>query len=549
MTFAFQWLRCDRAGDRCSRIRRASGQVYALVEADVGHTVRARVTARNSAGWGSAISDRTQVVTGARAPVNTSLPTISGTAREGGVLTASSGSWRGDEPIRFSYQWLGCGSAGEACVAIAGANSRARTVASADVGRTVRVRVTARNSAGSSSALSAPSAVIASTGTAPANRSAPVLSGSALQGERLTLSSGTWTGTRPITYSYAWQRCGASLADCRTISEATGNSYVLTRSDVGHRLYGVVTARNSAGATSAGSNATAVVVGAPFNTVAPTISGSVVEGHVLSAAAGSWDGIRPITFGYQWTRCSATGEFSSCVPIVVTSQSTYTLRAADVGHRIFVQVKALNRFGASFVNSALTPVVEAAPIGSVTIRSTRAVVLYGHAVTLTGRVVGAPAGEPVTIVERPVTASARVHTRAAVTTSEGTWTWVTRPAIRATYHAAVRDRTSALVTVRVEPRLELRRRRGTSILTLRAYASRSYTNRLATVQRWNAKRRQWVVVRRIRLGPSRAQVAPTTVTSVTFRARMKRGTVVRVILPSVQTGIGYLKGVSNPVRL
>lgn len=548
MTFMFRWLRCDRGGDRCVRIRQAVEQTYKLVEADVGHAVRARVTASNAAGSGSTVSDRTQVVVRARAPVNGSLPKISGTARESGVLTASSGRWRGDRPIRLSYQWLRCNDTGEACVTIPGASARTRTVTSADVGHVLRVRVTATNSAGSATALSAPSAVVASKGTAPANRSAPILAGTPLQGERLTLSSGTWTGTQPIAYSYSWQRCGASLADCRRISGATGSTYVLTRSDVGHRLYGIVTARNSAGATSAGSNTTAVVVGVPFNTAPPRISGSPVEGQVLSAATGSWDGVRPITFGYQWTRCSATGEFSSCKPIVVTSRSTYTLRAPDVGHRIFVQVKALNRFGASYVNSALTPVVTAAPIGSVTIRSTRDVVVYGNAVTLTGRAVGAPAGEPVTIVEQPIVGGARVHSRAAVTRSGGTWTWVGRPTTRATYRAVVRDRESSRVTVRVEPRLELKKKRGTSKLTLRVYAPRSYTNRKATLQRWNGKRRQWVVVQRVRLRSARALTPPTMLTSTTFRAKAKRGAVVRMVLPSGQTGKGYIKGVSNLVR-
>lgn len=547
MSFAFQWRRCARDGGRCSSISRATQQTYTLVEADVGHTIRVRVTARNSAGSGSAVSDRTQVVVGASAPVNTSPPTISGTARDGSVLTVSPGEWRGAEPISFRYQWLRCRAGGGGCARIPGATAKSRTVTSADVGHTLRVRVTATNTGGSSTVLSGPSPVIASKGTAPANRAAPILSGTAQQGSRLSLSTGSWTGTQPITYSYRWMRCDATVSGCRPIEGATGSTYVLTRADVGHRLFGVVTARNNAGSSSASSNATPVVIGAPVNTSLPTIRGTPVEGQTLTANPGSWAGVGPITFGYQWTRCNAQGEFSSCVPIVVTPLATYTVRAADVGRRIFVQVKAQNSFGASFVNSPLTGVVSAAPIGTVTVRAARSIVVYGQSVTLIGRVVGAPAGEPVTIVERPAAAGARVRENAARTTPAGTWTFVARPTVRTTYQAQIRDRMSAIVTVRVRPRLQLRKA-GAGTVALRVVAARSFAGKTAFLQRWNPKKRRWVSVRRIRLQPTGIGTRPTYVSAATIRTQTPRGTLVRVVLPSRQAGLGYMTGISNRVR-
>ena len=38
-------------------------------------------------------------------PSNNDRPTILGTAQQGEMLTASPGTWSGDDPISFSYQW------------------------------------------------------------------------------------------------------------------------------------------------------------------------------------------------------------------------------------------------------------------------------------------------------------------------------------------------------------------------------------------------------------------------------------------------------------
>ena len=547
LSFSFQWRRCDgRADGRCSPIRDAIEQIYVLREADVGHTIQVAVTGRNSDGRARTLSARTPVVADLNAPVNSAPPRIGGDARDGSVLTVSSGSWTGTAPIAFAYQWLECDAAGNRCRPIRAQTAASYTLTSADVGHALRVRVTATNAGGASSVISGPSAAIAGRGVAPANVAAPFLSGTAEQGARLSVSSGRWTGTQPIGYSYRWMRCNASVGECGAIAGATGSSYVLTRADVGHRLYGVVTARNSVGSASASSNATPAVVGAPINDALPTISGSLVEGAVLTATPGSWTGPGPITYGYQWTRCDASGEFSSCTPIVVTSQPTYTLRLADVGHRIFVQVKALNSFGASYVNSHQTDVVAPAPVGTVTVRSMRGTVVFGRPVALTGRAVGAPAGAAVTIIEQPVRGLARVRQNATVTTTAGTWTYVARPTIRTSYRVQVRGRTSTVVSVFVRPRLQLRRV-GPGRVSIRVYAARSFARRAASLQRWNAARHRWVTVRTFRLTSTRIGT-PTAVSAATIRTRTRRGTLVRVVLPSRQAGIGYTTGISNRVR-
>jgi hypothetical protein len=103
-----------------------------------------------------------------------SLPAILGRTVEGATLRATNGQWSGATPRTFSYQWRRCGPAGGNCVDIAGATTNRYTLAGEDVGRTLRVRVTARNADGSATAVSPRTAVIraagGSTQTGPAGQ-------------------------------------------------------------------------------------------------------------------------------------------------------------------------------------------------------------------------------------------------------------------------------------------------------------------------------------------------------------------------------------------
>jgi hypothetical protein len=113
----------------------------------------------------AAIGSATSVIAGQAqyAPVNTSAPTISGTATEGQTLTANEGSWS-NQPTSYSYQWQRCDTNGNACADIGGATGKTYKLQAADVGKTIRVRITARNNDGSSNVTTGHTAVVASSG-------------------------------------------------------------------------------------------------------------------------------------------------------------------------------------------------------------------------------------------------------------------------------------------------------------------------------------------------------------------------------------------------
>jgi uncharacterized delta-60 repeat protein len=200
-------------------------------------------------------------------------------------------------------------------------------------------------------------------GTAPANSTAPAISGTATDGQMLTVNPGSWSGSTPMNRSYQWRRCDPAGANCLDIAAASATTYVLVAADVGHTIRVREVATNSYGHSSVDSAATAVVATkpgtAPVSSAPPTISGTATEGQTLTATAGAWAGSTPINSSYQWRRCAATG--TGCVDIATATSAMYTLGSADVGHALRLRETATNAYGQSSADSTATGVVKANP--------------------------------------------------------------------------------------------------------------------------------------------------------------------------------------------
>jgi 5-hydroxyisourate hydrolase-like protein (transthyretin family) len=157
-TIQIQWLQC--ASGTCSPITGATGSTYAPTTNDVGDTIEVQETAINDTGTGTpAVSSPTAAVL-TPAPVNTAVPTITGTAQESQTLTEANGTWSGGV-TSYTYQWERCDSSGTNCQGIHGADASGYSPTAQDVGDTIEVWETAWNTSGASKvAMSAPTAPV-----------------------------------------------------------------------------------------------------------------------------------------------------------------------------------------------------------------------------------------------------------------------------------------------------------------------------------------------------------------------------------------------------
>ena len=227
--FAYQWVSNDGTSD--SDIGGATDSTYELVAADAGKTIKVRVTFTDDGGTEETlVSEATDAVN--TAP--TGLPTISGTLRVGETLAASIDEIAdadGLEDATFAYQWLSNDETSD--TDIEDATDSTYTLAAADEGKTIKVRVTFTDDGDTEETLV--SEATDAVNTAPTGL--PTISGTAQVGETLTASIDEIAdadGLDNATFAYQWvSNNGTSDAD---IDDATKSTYTVAAADVGKAL-------------------------------------------------------------------------------------------------------------------------------------------------------------------------------------------------------------------------------------------------------------------------------------------------------------------------
>ncbi|MCX4396004.1 hypothetical protein [Streptomyces sp. NBC_01767] len=130
-SYGYQWKADGKA------IKGATASTYTVPASLLGKYVTVTVTAHRTGHTdGSTTPASVEVATGS-APKATKQPTISGTAKVGRTLKAAKGSWT-PAPTSYGYQWYANGKA------ISGATKSSLTLKSAQRGKKITVKVTAR---------------------------------------------------------------------------------------------------------------------------------------------------------------------------------------------------------------------------------------------------------------------------------------------------------------------------------------------------------------------------------------------------------------------
>lgn len=224
LTYAYQW---SRGG---VTIPNANKSTYVLTARDLGTRTSVKVTG-NKVGYSSLAKTSAQAAIVALGTMtNSVLPTISGTPQVGLPLTAAPGTWA-PSGVTLGYQWLAGGAV------VAGATAKVFLPTSAQLAKTMAVRVTATKAGYAPLAQTSASSATVAPGTL-SNTTAPSASGSALVGSTLRAAAGSWAPAG-VTFTYQWLRSGTVVVG------GTQATYKLTIADRGKTLAVRVTGRKA----------------------------------------------------------------------------------------------------------------------------------------------------------------------------------------------------------------------------------------------------------------------------------------------------------------
>jgi plastocyanin len=238
----------------------------------------------------------------------------------------------------------------------------------------------------------------------------------------------------------------------------------------------------------------------------------------------------------------ATCPFTS--PVLSPGQ-TYTFTFTKVGK--FTTVDPLNK------NKKGTVTVTAAP-ATLNLSANPRALNYGATTALSGALSTAQANQKIEILGQPCGENAAKVVSTVTTTANGSFTYQAQTTLNTSYQARYKPAgatiTSAAVPVSVRPVVKLRRN-AVHRFSVQVVAAQSFVGKAVVFQRWVASKRKWTTVKTVFLGSRKAATTPiagSTVSTVTFGARLRSRLSVRAVLPSGQAGPCYVSAKSATIR-
>jgi len=240
-------------------------------------------------------------------------PTISGTAALGSKLTARI-SAKPSSGLSYNFLWKAGGEQ-------IGGNTQTLTISDAgQIGKKITVTVTVAKDGYKSVTKTSAATKALAQGTFKGKT--PVVSGSRVVGNTLTITQPTW-GPSGTSYSYTWLRNG------KTIPNQTGGSYTLTGADRGKLIDARISASLSGYKSGAVKTATKSKVLGVISILKPTINGGSTAGTTLTVSTGTWTP-KPSKVTYKWYRDG--------VVIKNATAKSYKTTTADRNREIKVRV-------------------------------------------------------------------------------------------------------------------------------------------------------------------------------------------------------------------
>ena len=253
-------------------------------------------------------------------PANSVAPVISGTTRNGETLTTTNGTWSAS-PTSYSYQWKRASSVAGSYTDIPSATSNTYVLTDADVGKYIKVSVTATNSIGSSVAeLSVATSVVSDL----PDSVVPTVTASVATATGFTFTISNFSNSYTYALTTTKGTVSRSTDDVTVTGLTAGESATVTIS-VTRSTYKPASKTVTGSATPASTTTTTAVPVA--TTAAPALS-IVIQAPVTTVAQGqaSVETIAPLSTvarsGASVTTTTTTTTVAARVSSVTTTTST-----------------------------------------------------------------------------------------------------------------------------------------------------------------------------------------------------------------------------------